>query len=102
MSLQSLERSEGAATGRRVYPPDEGALRSSATTSSGSGNGAVGPGRAKVLVVSFGSAPGTPNWGGVLSRVGKTAETPEQADFDVVYIVDPFRSWYQGALLPSC
>ncbi len=29
--------------------------------------------RAPVLIVAFGSAPGTPNWGGLLARLDKTA-----------------------------
>lgn len=52
--------------------------------------------RARALVVSFGSAPGTPNWGGVLSKVRAAAGSAAEADFDVVYIVDPHRAWYCG------
>ena len=54
------------------------------------------PRRARCLVVSFGSAPGTPNWGGVLGRVRAAAKTPAEADFDVLYVVDPHRAWYRG------
>ncbi|XP_024516937.1 uncharacterized protein LOC112341277 isoform X1 [Selaginella moellendorffii] len=50
---------------------------------------------ATVLVVAFGSAPGVPNWGGLLSRVKKEMEasgvTPA---FDILYVVDSWRSWY--------
>jgi hypothetical protein len=52
--------------------------------------------RAGVLVVSFGSAPGVPNWAGLLRRVRQAAEGEEEADFDVLYVVDPARSWYAG------
>jgi hypothetical protein len=56
------------------------------------------PPAAEVLVVSFGSAPGTPNWGGLLRKVREAAETPAEQDFDVLYVVDPHRSWYGGEL----
>lgn len=51
---------------------------------------------AKVLVVAFGSAPGVPNWGGLLKRVRDAATEPEHNDFDVLYVVDPYRGWYGG------
>ena len=50
----------------------------------------------EVLVVSFGSAPGTPNWGGLLKKVRAAAEAPQEENFDVLYVVDPARSWYGG------
>ena len=50
----------------------------------------------EVLVVSFGSAPGTPNWGGLLKKVRGAAATPQEQNFDVLYVVDPHRSWYGG------
>lgn len=51
-----------------------------------------------VLVVAFGSAPGTPNWGGALKRVREDFDSEAHADisFDVLYVVDPDRSWYSG------
>ena len=51
-----------------------------------------------VLIVAFGSAPGTPNWGGVLRRVRDDFDKDSHADvnFDVLYVVDPERSWYHG------
>lgn len=52
--------------------------------------------RAGVLVVAFGSAPGVPNWGGLLRRVRNAAASDQEADFDVLYVVDPSRSWYDG------
>ena len=85
--------------------------------SSSSGSGSSGPGYFKleqaparaadagngssrrtteVLVVSFGSAPGTPNWGGLLKKVRAAAEAPQEENFDVLYVVDPARSWYGG------
>jgi hypothetical protein len=47
----------------------------------GSSGGAAAPGvcsRNELLVVSFGSAPGTPNWGGLLSRVYRAAASEEE------------------------
>lgn len=51
---------------------------------------------AEVLVVAFGSAPGVPNWGGLLNRVRLAAESTQEKIFDVLYVVDPYRSWYGG------
>ena len=51
----------------------------------------------RVLVVSFGSAPGVPNWGGLLPRIRKVAAEPAHEAFDILYVVDPERSWYSGA-----
>ena len=45
---------------------------------------------ADTLVVAFGSAPGVPNWGGVLKKVRHCSQAP----FDILYVVDPARSWY--------
>jgi hypothetical protein len=45
-------------------------------SSSGSPSSSNNDGR--VLVVAFGSAPGLPNWGGVLAKVAAAAESPEQ------------------------
>ena len=50
----------------------------------------------KVLVISFGSAPGIPNWAGLLKRIKSSASVPIEADFDVLYVVDPAREWYGG------
>ena len=49
------------------------------------------------LVVAFGSAPGVPNWGGLLKRVelAGTAD-PSWQSFDVLFVVDGSRSWYDG------
>ena len=66
----------------------------------------------RALVVAFGSAPGEPNWGGLLGRI-RAASSPASASastsssatpppdpalaaFDVLYVVDPWRSWYDG------
>lgn len=51
-----------------------------------------------VLIVAFGSAPGTPNWGGALKRVRDDFDKESHANisFDVLYVVDPDRSWYSG------
>lgn len=50
---------------------------------------------ADVVVVAFGSAPGVPNWGGLLRRVkvAMLADNKTPA-FDVLYVVDSRRSWY--------
>ena len=66
-----LERAEGA-VGAPAGPPSE------------------------LLVVAFGSAPGVPNWGGILRRVRDEAEEPAHKAFDVLYVVDPERCWYRG------
>ena len=50
----------------------------------------------RVLVVSFASAPGVPNWGGLLPRIRKAATEPAHQAFDILYVVDPERSWYNG------
>ncbi|KAH7622124.1 putative Leucine-rich repeat-containing protein 1 [Nannochloris sp. 'desiccata'] len=50
----------------------------------------------KVLVVAFGSAPGVPNWGGLLKRIRTAGTEPAHNDFDVLYVVDPYRGWYCG------
>ncbi|CAD7697524.1 unnamed protein product [Ostreobium quekettii] len=53
---------------------------------------------ASMLVVAFGSAPGVPNWGGLLKRVqSKIAASEEDlrsVTFDTLFVVDPKRSWY--------
>jgi Leucine-rich repeat (LRR) protein len=56
----------------------------------------------RALVIAFGSAPGEPNWGGLLGRLRAGATAPGSpcggalAAFDVLYVVDPWRSWYDG------
>jgi hypothetical protein len=58
------------------------------------------------LVVAFGSAPGVPNWGGMLKRVELAgAADSHWQSFDVLFVVDGARSWYNGACLlesPLC
>ena len=51
-----------------------------------------------VLVVAFGSAPGVPNWGGAIRRIRENFDNDSHAEinFDVLYVVDPHRSWYGG------
>ena len=61
----------------------------------------------RALVIAFGSAPGEPNWGGLLGRIraasspasssSASATDPALAAFDILYVVDPWRSWYDGA-----
>eukprot|EP00210_Caulerpa_lentillifera_P006620 g6325.t1 len=43
----------------------------------------------QLLVVAFGSAPGNPNWAGVLHKIQK-----QNLNFDILFLVDPCRSWY--------
>ncbi|GLC33409.1 hypothetical protein PLESTB_000072400 [Pleodorina starrii] len=59
------------------------------------GCGGVGSSN-ELLVVAFGSAPGTPNWGGLLSKVYRAATAEEGRYFDVLYVADPARDWYGG------
>jgi hypothetical protein len=47
-----------------------------ATAPSPQAGGGWGVQRAPVLVVALGSAPGTPNWGGLLSRLARTQGAP--------------------------
>ncbi|GIL92310.1 hypothetical protein Vretimale_19518 [Volvox reticuliferus] len=47
-----------------------------------------------LLIVAFGSAPGTPNWGGLLGKIYRMAG--ESRYFDVLYVADPSRDWYGG------
>ena len=66
-----------------------------------------------MVVVAFGSAPGTPNWGSVLRKVKERSHTKQSTKrhsfeqsrileeqkktdlkFDVLFVVDPSRSWY--------
>lgn len=69
---------------------------------------------APVLIVAFGSAPGVPNWGGLLRKLrrdllargvacaggaGPDAAAAVEAaavGFDVLYVADVTRSWYHG------
>jgi len=56
----------------------------------------VQQGSPRVLVVAFGSAPGTPNWAGVLKQVAGEAKRATAGRFDTLYVVDACRSWYGG------
>ena len=49
-----------------------------------------------MLVVTFASAPGLPNWGGLLRKVHERMAEPAYQCFDTLYVVDPSRSWYHG------
>lgn len=51
--------------------------------------------RAPVLVVSFGSAPGVPNWGGLLKKLQKNVRDGDS--YDVLYVCDVDRSWYASS-----
>ncbi len=50
----------------------------------------------EVLVVSFGSAPGTPNWGGLLKKVRAAATTPQ-----VHRVAGMLRTW-EGLAVDLC
>ncbi|KAF5835339.1 hypothetical protein DUNSADRAFT_7571 [Dunaliella salina] len=76
--LQGSSVSEPATHGAPPGSPPEGKVQS------------------ELLVVAFGSAPGTPNWAGLLSRLYKAAQSDAERDFDVLYVVDPARSWFGG------
>ena len=54
----------------------------------------------RLLVVAFASAPGLPNWGGLLRKVYDGMAEPAHQCFDTLYVVDPSRSWYHGESLP--
>eukprot|EP00850_Spirogloea_muscicola_P006706 SM000032S12090 [mRNA] locus=s32:469697:474853:- [translate_table: standard] len=54
--------------------------------------------RASVLVVAFGSAPGVPNWAGLLKKVRANMKDDNVVPaFDTLYVVDPARSWYSAS-----
>ena len=55
----------------------------------------------RLLVVSFASAPGLPNWGGLLKKVYNSMAEPAHKRFDTLYVVDPTRSWYHGERTPN-
>lgn len=50
----------------------------------------------RLLVVAYASAPGLPNWGGLLRKVFEGMAEPAHRCFDTLYVVDPSRSWYHG------
>lgn len=54
------------------------------------------PGRPRLLVVAFGSAPGVPNWGSLLQRASDAMSNDDERSFDTLFVVDPTRSWYRG------
>lgn len=88
---QQQQGAEGA--GAAASEEDERAAGEAAVAAVAAGRIAQQP----VLVVSFGSAPGVPNWGGLLGRLYKSSRSrPEDVGFDVLYVVDPARSWYDG------
>ena len=69
----------------------------------------------RVLIVAFGSAPGVPNWGGLLKKLrddvrargannvggagagAAAAVAAARVGFDVLYVADTARSWYGGS-----
>lgn len=54
-----------------------------------------GNSRSDIVVVAFGSAPGVPNWGGLLGRTRAAMLANNKTPvFDVLYVVDSRRSWY--------
>ncbi|XRB17503.1 hypothetical protein RI054_15g73480 [Pseudoscourfieldia marina] len=48
----------------------------------------------RVMVVSFASAPGLPNWGGVLGRVAGRMQVQDTSRVDVCFVCDARRTWY--------
>lgn len=98
-----------AASSAAALTPVAGAASASAALVDGTSNGssvAVGDGSGDggrsgaaadgVLVVAFGSAPGVPNWGGLLKRLAADLEQSLGLGFDVLYVVDGGRQWYSG------
>ena len=87
---------------------------SASASSSSSSSSSSFSSRAPVLVVAFGSAPGVPNWGGLLRKLrddvtrrgennvrgaGQNAAAAVRAateGFDVLYVSDTSRAWYGG------
>ncbi|CAM6122601.1 unnamed protein product [Calypogeia fissa] len=58
--------------------------------------------KADVLVVAFGSAPGVPNWGGLLKKVKVSMRQRSILPvFDILYVVDSARSWYTHDYSPQ-
>ena len=47
-------------------------------------------------MVAFGSAPGLPNFGGLLRRIRHELQDPAHHEWDTLYIVDSCRNWYEG------
>lgn len=95
----------------RIVPPPSGAagqahgyfkLDPAPAADAAGAAGAAPSAAAEVLVVSFGSAPGTPNWGGLLKKARAAAVDPREQGFDVLYVVDPHRSWYRGEPASLC
>eukprot|EP00899_Mesostigma_viride_P008935 jgi/Mesvir1/18042/Mv09359-RA.2 len=54
----------------------------------------AGTEQANVLVVAFGSAPGVPNWAGLLRRVREGLLPEQRRRFDILYLVDGQRAWF--------
>ena len=50
----------------------------------------------RLLVVAFGSAPGLPNFGGLLRRIRNELQDPAHLEWDTLYVVDSCRNWYEG------
>lgn len=51
----------------------------SSSQASGNSNNSSGSSSGdRVLLVAFGSAPGLPNWGGIVAKVAAAAESPEE------------------------
>jgi hypothetical protein len=101
MQLESVPGAVAGAAGPR--------LRASGVVPGGPGRGyfkleqggaSPGAGRPRVLVVAFGSAPGVPNWGGLLRRVRASGSADDEdaalGAFDALFVVDPARQWYCG------
>ena len=66
------------------------------------GAGAGGEGAGRALLVAFGSAPGIPNWAGIINKVWasarRLASVQEGRFLDALFVVDPERSWYDGTV----
>lgn len=95
----------------RIVPPPGGSggapgyfkLDLAPPAAAAAGNGSSRP-STEVLVVSFGSAPGTPNWGGLLKKVRAAAATPQvrrSCCSSGAGLLAPPRLWGLGGRWPA-
>lgn len=92
-SLQKVGLDYSQIGGRNVKE-ESCVLRFSQVCSQGPGYFKLEKQSSNILVVAFGSAPGEPNWAGLLGRVAR--EKKSKAVFDTLYVVDPGRQWFGG------
>lgn len=93
-SLQKLGLDEDQLESSDFNPP--GVVQECEVCCGGPGYFKLEKRSSNLLVVAFGSAPGEPNWAGLLGRVGKDAGADTRNIFDTLYVVDPRREWFGG------